>query len=193
MVALIVAKCTMETPVNRGTGAGGAQTNVNGKSFEEKTLNRARLLANGFSERDGNTYLANDDGSIVYLSQGALKKYFKNVFKIEMFRCPDEAYLIRRGDRYLLKILEKKNQNVAGSVDTKLLAGPGFIEEYKECLGPQFDVEYAFCLSAFLKKSYVSDQLKYTILRRINARHGIQVFFGDDADYFTHLDEWLRT
>ena len=37
--------------INRGTGAGGANTNVNGKSFEEKTSNEQRLLTNGFSKK----------------------------------------------------------------------------------------------------------------------------------------------
>lgn len=33
---------------NKGTGAGGANTNKNGKKFEEKTSNRERLLEMGF-------------------------------------------------------------------------------------------------------------------------------------------------
>jgi hypothetical protein len=35
---------------NRGTGAGGANTNLYGKKFEEQTNNYTRLLENGFSE-----------------------------------------------------------------------------------------------------------------------------------------------
>ena len=187
---------------NKGTGAGGAATNANGKTFEEKTSNEPRLLANGFTRKPipgisqkstqcSASYLGNHDDSIVYLSQRGLANYFAQKFTLELFRCPDEAYLLRKGDRYTLKILEKKNQNVAGSVDTKLLAGPGFLEEYAECLGPRFDVEYAFCLSSFLQKAYVSADLKYNILRRINERHGIAVLFGDDTNYTSMLDQWI--
>ena len=33
---------------NKGTGAGGSKTNVNGIAFEKKTDNEIRLLSNGF-------------------------------------------------------------------------------------------------------------------------------------------------
>jgi len=78
-------------------------------------------------------------------------------------------------------------------VDTKLLAGPGFIEEYKFCLGDTFEVEYGFCVSDFLKKKYESEGLKWRALRSINARHRISVLYGDDADYFSRLDAWLSS
>ena len=37
--------------VNRGTGAGGANTNKSGKTFEQKTENESRLLAAGFVKK----------------------------------------------------------------------------------------------------------------------------------------------
>ncbi len=185
---------------NRGTGAGGANTNKNGKAFEEKTSNEPRLLATGFvkgfipgKKKQKHDYLEKktDDGSIVYLTQGGLASYFMWKFSIVMVRHPDEAYLIQRGDQYTLRILEKKNQNVQGSVDTKLLAGPGMKEEYELCISDaRFTVHYAFCLSTFLKGQYVSDAKKWKLMRVINERHGIAVFFGDDADYYGKLDAW---
>jgi len=189
--------------INRGTGAGGANTNVNGKSFEEKTSNEQRLLSTGFIKKKipgykgkNAYYLVKEMSpteSITYLTQGGLKAYFEHFFKKEMCRQPDEAYLFRNGTTYTLKVLEKKNQNTAGSVDTKLLAGPGFIEEYQILLGDAFTVHYAFCISAFLKKDYVSDTVKYKALRTINERHGIKVLYGDDADYYETLDAWINS
>ena len=189
--------------INRGTGAGGANTNVNGKSFEEKTSNEQRLLANGFIKKSipgykGKSayYLMKEISpteSITYLTQGGLKAYFEHFHKKEMCRNPDEAYLFRNGTTYTLKVLEKKNQNTAGSVDTKLLAGPGFIEEYQILLGNAFTVKYAFCISAFLKKDYISGTAKYKALRAINERHGIKVLYGDDADYYETLDTWINS
>jgi cellulose synthase/poly-beta-1,6-N-acetylglucosamine synthase-like glycosyltransferase len=35
---------------NRGTGAGGAKTNANGKTFEELTNNESRLIAGGYTK-----------------------------------------------------------------------------------------------------------------------------------------------
>jgi hypothetical protein len=189
--------------INRGTGAGGANTNVNGKSFEEKTSNEQRLLSTGFIKKTipgykgkNAYYLVKEMSpteSITYLTQGGLKAYFEHFFKKEMCRNPDEAYLFRNGTTYTLKVLEKKNQNTAGSVDTKLLAGPGFIEEYQILLGDAFTVHYAFCISAFLKKDYVSDTVKYKALRTINERHSIKVLYGDDANYYETLDAWINS
>ena len=189
--------------INRGTGAGGANTNINGKSFEEKTSNEQRLLSAGFIKKKipgykgkNAYYLVKEMSpteSITYLTQGGLKAYFEHFFKKEMCRQPDEAYLFRTGTTYTLKVLEKKNQNTTGSVDTKLLAGPGFIEEYQILLGDAFTVHYAFCISAFLKKDYVSDTVKYKALRTINERHGIKVLYGDDANYYETLDAWINS
>ncbi len=186
-----------------GTGAGGANTNVNGMAFENRTENESRLLSNGFVRTDipGYTtkygfYLVKEISpteSITYLTQGGLKAYFKHFFNKEMCRCPDEAYLFRNGDTYTLKILEKKNQNTPGSVDTKLLAGRGFIDEYEILLGENFTVRYAFCISAFLKKDYISGSVKSKALRQINQKYGIAVLFGDDEDYYYTLDAWISS
>ena len=35
---------------NRGTGAGGAKTNENGKTFEDLTNNETRLVSQGFTK-----------------------------------------------------------------------------------------------------------------------------------------------
>ena len=183
---------------NKGTGAGGANTNVNGKGFEKKTDNEARLLAQGFVKKqlDGkgkyDYYL--EKGNVIYLTQGGLKKYMKQVHKLEMIRCPDEAYLVKDGDNYVLKILEKKNQNVEGSVADKLQIGDYMQYEYEYCLGEAFasiKVDYAFCISEFLKKIYTSDTTKYKILREYNKKNKVSVLFGDDEDYFAQLDKWI--
>jgi len=188
---------------NRGTGAGGANTNRNGKSFEDKTSNQARLLSSGYVEHRipgcnpkavNGFYLKkkiSEIESIIYLTQGGLKAYFAHFFQKEMCRSPDEAYLFQHGDTYTLKILEKKNQNTAGSVDTKLLAGRGFLEEYEFLLGESFTVQYAFCLSDFLKRDYLADCAKSRALRHINQKHGIAVLFGDDDNYYETLDAWI--
>ena len=193
-----------EKVVNKGTGAGGANTNVTGKSFENKTNNDNNLIKKGFEKvmipgkkknKDGYYLIKkiNDDEDIVYVKQHGLKFYFQYKFKIVMFRNPDEAYLYRNGDKYTLKIIEMKNQNVAGSVDTKLLAGPGFIEEYNYAINnDKFKVEYSFCISEYLKKNYISEVKKYDILRKILNKHNIKVFYGDDENYFDKVNEWLN-
>jgi hypothetical protein len=125
------------------------------------------------------------------MTQNGLKSYVKHFHHKELFREPDEAYLFRNGDKYTLRILEKKNQNGSGSVDTKLCAGQWFKDEYKECLGDGFTIEYAFCVSSYLKKEYLSDTPKFRTMRKLHAEQSISVLFGDDEDYFTTLDAWL--
>ena len=189
---------------NKGTGAGGANTNLNGKTFEEKTENETRLIANGFIRKDipgakgkYDYFLEQvnpDDAkkSVVYVTQGGFRAFSAHFLSNnDMCRNPDEAYLFRDGSHCTLKILEKKNQNVAGSVDTKLLAGKGFIDEYEFLLGPNFKVLYAFCLSSYLKNDYLSDKPRSRALRHITKKDEIAILFGDDADYYETLDAWL--
>lgn len=185
---------------NKGTGAGGANTNKNGLAFEDKTSNYERLIFNGYTKykipnKSGkyHFYLKKiyDTYTITYLTKGGLSAYFEWKFNIEIFRQPDEAYLIEKDNKYTLKILEKKNQSVDGSVDTKLLAGIGFIEEYKACLNENFNVEYGFCISSFLQKLYTSNDKKWVVSREINKKHNIQVLYGDDNNYYDSLDEWI--
>jgi hypothetical protein len=74
------------------------------------------------------------------------------------------------------------------------LAGPGFLYEYKWCLrGTEIHVNYAFCVSTFLKEKIMSDKPKWRALRDINKEYGITLLFGDDEDYFEKLDDWLLT
>lgn len=89
---------------NKGTGAGGSNTNYYGKKFEEKTNNQIRLLncdyiKNNFikkSKKIYNYYLLKrfEDKTIVFLLQNGLKTYMKNKYSIDVFRCPDEAYIL---------------------------------------------------------------------------------------------------
>jgi len=82
----------------------------------------------------------------------------KNKYNIELFRCPDEAYIIEyKSGRKVVKILETKNQNCEGSCDTKLWA-TSFKREYEIVLGCDFEVEYGFCVSLFLEKLFLSSK-----------------------------------
>jgi hypothetical protein len=189
--------------LNRGTGAGGVNTNVSGKGFEEKTTNIHRLIANGFVRKSipactgKNAYylekINTPTNTVVYLTQTAMKAYFSHFLNKKLFRCPDEAYLFRNENNYILKVLEKKAQNVSGSVIDKLQIGNYMQYEYRACLGENFEFKYAFCLSAFLKSEYMSDTPRFEILREYNQREKVEVLFGDDENYFEMLDKWINS
>jgi len=190
--------------INKGTGAGGAKTNYNGKNFEEKTINQQRLIDAGYTKNSftenptkaSDFYLTKtfEDKTITFVLQNGLKKYMKNKYNIEMFRYPDEAYIVEyNSGRTVIKILEKKKQTVDGSVETKLWAGPSLKREYEIVLGEaNFEVFYGFCVSEYFKTKLVSDKKKYTILGTILNEHNITVLFGDDKNYFQTFDSWFN-
>jgi hypothetical protein len=189
--------------INNGTGAGGANTNYYGKKFEEKTNNQQRLLEMGYTKNSFTKkpkkvfdyYLSKtfEDKTIVFVLQNGLKMYMKNKYNIDLFRCPDEAYIIEyTSGRKVIKILEKKEQNVEGSVETKLWAGTSLKREYELVLGDGFEVFYGFCVSEFLKNKLISNEKKYTILNTIFNETNIVVLFGDDENYFETFDTWFN-
>ena len=193
---------TVNAIVNKGTGAGGSNTNYYGKLFEEKTHNEKRLLEMGYvknsfakkQKKAYDYYLSKtfEDKTVVFVLQNGLKMYMKNKYNIDLFRCPDEAYIIEyESGRKVIKILEKKEQNVEGSVETKLWSGPSLKREYELVLGEEFEVFYGFCVSEFLKNKLVSNEKKYTILNTIFNENNITVLFGDDENYFETFDAWF--
>jgi hypothetical protein len=186
-----------EMEVNRGTGAGGANTNKNGKSFEEKTsfipiLEELAFIRKEFHKSKFGFYYNKtiDNKEFYFFTQSGLKKFLEEKFQKYLFRDPDEAMLIKENDKYILKILEKKNQNAEGSVIDKLCNAGYFIKEYNSCLDQKFTVEYSFCLSQFLKDKYTSDSPKFNVMRKIHNEEKINVFFGSDSDYFEKVKEY---
>jgi len=188
--------------INKGTGAGGANTNFYGKKFEDKTNNQNRLLEMGYiknnytkSKKINDFYLLKtfEDKTIVFVLQNGLKTYMKYKYNIDMFRCPDEAYIIEyTSGKKVIKIIEKKEQNVEGSVETKLWAGPSLKREYELVLDNEFEVHYGFSVNNFLKKKLTSNDKKYTILNTIFQENNIVVLFGDDENYFQTIDTWFN-
>ena len=199
----IITEPTLNIIVNKGTGAGGANTNYYGKKFEEKTNNQIRLLNDGYiknsftkkSKKKYDYYLSKtfEDKTIIFVLQNGLKMYMKNKYNIELFRCPDEAYIIEyKTGKKAIKILEKKEQNVNGSVETKLWASPSLKREYELVLGNEFEVHYCLCINLYLQNLLVSNSKKYLILNEILSENKIYVLFGDDENYFEIFDNWFN-
>ena len=77
--------------INKGSGAGGANTNYYGKKFEEKTNNQQRLLEMGYTKHSFTKktkkaydyYLSKsfEDKTIVFVLQNGLKIYMKKLKK----------------------------------------------------------------------------------------------------------------
>ena len=95
---------------NKGTGAGGKNTNKNGLNFEKISDSVPKLLDDGFIRKELSTlkksknkfsfYLEKtlSNKTIIFLTKNGLKEYMKLFFSIDIFRQPDEAYLIKNDD-----------------------------------------------------------------------------------------------
>lgn len=189
---------------NKGIGAGGANTTYYGKRFEDKTNNENRLLDNGYIKNNITIKRKNvfdysltktfEDKTITFVLQNGLKTYMKQNYDINLFRCPDEAYIIEyKNGKKIIKILEKKEQNVEGSVETKLWSAPALKREYELILNDLFEVHYCFCVNNFLKKKITSSDQKYLILNQILNEYNIPILFGEDINYFDNIDNWIYT
>lgn len=196
----ITEKVVKETKIkNKGTGAGGANTTKLGKKFEEETCMKKRLINNGFVEKkldktkSGRYLKKKEDGNtIVYLTQSGFKKYCKKKYNIEIWRNPDEAYIITTPDKCIVKILEKKEQQCEGSVETKILAGHGFRREYEIAMGDKFTIEYAFSINKFLSDKFNSKTPKYRAWRKILKEDNINVFHSCEQEYFENIEKWIN-
>lgn len=188
--------------VNKGTGAGGAKTNYNGLSFEDKTsiephLDKCIKKEIKINKRKGFYY---ENNNIIYFTKGCkngFKLYFEKEFNIITYRQPDEAYLIKKDDKYILKILEKKNQNVDGSVEDKLKTGAFNRREYELMVNIhteyKFTIEYYFCVSKFLQdKLELNQNIKYKNIKKIMMEDKIGLLYGDNEDYIDKLCEWIN-
>ncbi len=198
-------KSTSKTPKkNKGIGAGGKETNVKGKEFEELTNNSNNLLKDKYIKKSINkskfghflNKKIDENVEINFVLQSGLKTYFEHFHKITMFRNPDEAYIIKKGDTIIVKILEKKEQSVEGSVETKLWAGPSLKREYELILhkhfGEKVKVEYAYTLSKFLQDKMENKTEKFNILKTILEEANIKILYGNNADYLTQLNDWIN-
>ena len=190
---------------NRGTGAGGANTNLYGKRFEEKTNNLSRLVNDGYSKyvfhksytkSSNNFYYTKTfpDKTITFVTQQAFKKYIITKYNISPPLYPDEAYIIHYNNGpIVIRILEKKEQHVEGSVETKILAGPALKKQCQLVFGNRFQVHYAYCLNDFLYRRFHSNCRTFQTIPEQFQEANIPVFSGDETSYFTQLDAWINS
>ena len=189
---------------NKGTGAGGKKCTINGLDFEKSTniynyLIQKNFTKNILSKNKYGFYLYNkiNDIEIIWTLQGGLKEYFNKNYNIKLLRTPDEAYIIKdsKKDYIILKIIEKKSQNVEGSVETKLLACPSLKREYEILLSSnnkyKFIIDYALSVNDFFSIKFNSLEIKYKIMKQILDENKINIFYGSNINYYHDIYQWL--
>ena len=184
--------------INRGTGAGGANTNATGLSYEAKTdLSTDYIIVPSPSP-------TNSPSTTSTIPDSPLSKYprikftgnnkkFIKANKSELHKImtaaneintnlepaagcknPDEAYIAPESNR--VYIIEKKFQQTSGSVDEKIQTGV-FKKYHYGKLFPNYRISYIYCLSDWFRKAEYKSVLDYL------SENQIPVFWGNDPDY----------
>lgn len=187
---------------NRGFGAGGKNTTLNGLSFEIKTSIEKKLLESNYNKIVINNkqkygyYLEykEENKQIIFLLQSGFKSYFKKKYNINIYKHPDEAFIIYNNDNIYIKIIEKKNQNVEGSVEDKLKTGLFNKKEYERMLKSlkNINISYSFCVSKFLQNKFESNIIKYKNMKEILDEDNIKLFYGEEMNYNDNLLDWIN-
>ena len=173
--------------VNRGTGAGGSNTNASGLAFEKRTsLDECFDVVS--ENRNGKTVKFHDsDITLIRSEKGQFIRSMNDIRNSDIIlasgcKQPDESFFNTAKSRAV--IIEKKMQNKNGSVDEKIQTG-AFKKFHYNTLYPQCNIAYAYCLSNWFKKKEYRSVIEYL---RAN---GVYVFWGEDEDYKTKMKNFV--
>lgn len=169
---------------NKGTGAGGANTNKNGIPYEKITD-----LKDEFTILEKNKFFSkikfkNNEKVFIRTEQSNLFKYMKNHINSNITpahgcKNPDECYIFND----TIFIIEKKFQQVSGSVCEKIQT-PHFKKWQYERTFPNYNVIYMYCLSDWFRENCKSE-LEY--LNYLN----IPIFWGNCKNYKNKIIEFI--
>ena len=183
---------------NKGTGAGGANTNLYGKTFEQQCDLESSLIDMRFSKHVMNKsmkygyYLYKDSltTTVKYMKQSGLREYMRSYHNIERLHLfPDECLIIQRqsSSRPTLVVLEMKHQRVEGSCFDKIKCAPFYKYQYKELFGHLFDIEYHLVVNDFIKTKIQGNHL----LEKYLELHGVKYFHAENDDYVCTMLNYL--
>ena len=160
--------------VNKGTGAGGANTNANGLPFEHKTD-----LSNG------KDYLFLDERKLKVISKTKFLRNLENpdetIHKIHGMKQPDQAYLDEKSK--IVFINEVKFQQCSGSVCEKLQTSETKIFMLSKRY-PEYTFHYAYCFNDYLFDK-CKGEIQYFDFK------GIKYFHGDDSSWKDDCKNWM--
>jgi len=147
-------------------GKGGANTNKTGLEFEYKTKLEDALRGAEFRVEDFMVY--QQESKVAELAgKNRLYKYLESNFDgwenpLSAKLWPDEALIIDKTGR--LNIIEKKWQQVAGTVDEKLQTCGFKIRQYSRLIeGTGLDLKYIYLLNDWFAHPRYDDVRKYII------------------------------
>jgi len=177
---------------NRGTGAGGSNTNKNGLNYERITdliqyrdnIVHVKNVKFGKNINDNYDILKIKNKIFYRFMKKGLKHYFHKEFdnKYKKNLEPDES-LYNKSENTLY-ILEKKFQQVSGSVDEKIQTGPCKLFMYSK-LYPKIKIKYIYLLSDW----FLQD--KYELEKEYLDLHNIKIFFPNSINYIQEFTNYI--
>jgi len=177
---------------NKGTGAGGANTNKNGLSYEEYTDLKCKYKSCNFIKKDSiyEVVFEGYERRFIKANKSTLHKYMKKMGEINQdltpaagCKEPDEAYI--DNEKKSVFIIEKKFQQTSGSVDEKIQTGH-FKKIHYEELFPNFKIYYIYCLSDWFKKEEYKSTINYLKINSIPIFWGSSETCKEDMIQFMH-------
>lgn len=170
---------------NKGTGAGGSNTNKNGISYEEMTDLDDKLTI--IKENKFSTLIKfnGNEKSFIKTKQAHLFKCMKyamnrNIKKAHGCKNPDECFIDTVSKNMF--IIEKKFQQCSGSVCEKIQTPDFKMWQYSRTF-PNYNIIYIYCLSEWFKKNCIAE-LEYLDFKNIPYFCGDSKTFKDDIINF---------
>ena len=165
--------------INRGTGAGGSNTNKNGIPYEILTELNTEYNVISHNKYSKQIIFNNNKNKLFILTkQGQLFKYMnnyidKNISKAHGCKNPDECFIDEISN--IIFIIEKKFQQVNGSVCEKIQTPDFKIWQYNRTF-PNFKIVYIYCLSDWFIENCKAEveYMKYK---------NIPIFWGNSKTY----------
>ena len=175
-----------ENTPNRGTGAGGAQTNRNGLTYEEMTDLQTEYNIIEENEHSKRIRFINSEKIFITTKQSHLFKCMnehvnKDIKKAHGCKNPDECFIDAENKRIF--IIEKKFQQRPGSVCEKIQTSEFKIWQYSRTF-PTYEIVYMYCLSDWFKKNCKAE-LEYLEYKNV------PVFWGNNEDYKQNLIKFI--
>jgi len=172
---------------NKGTGAGGSNTNKNGLPYEELTnLNTDYQIISEETHSKRIRFTLNTEREFIMTKQSGLFKCMdkhvnKDIEKAHGCKNPDECFI--DDNLKIIFILEKKFQQTGGSICEKIQTA-GFKRRHYNKTFPKYDVIYMYCLSDWFKENCKAE---LDDLKDIN----IPVFWGNDSNYKNRIINYI--
>ena len=173
---------------NRGTGAGGANTNKNGLEFERKVDLKKNYKIISTRNNINKIKFNGTNRMFIETPKKKLQNYMKKNNKMNTqidiahgCKQPDEAYIDE--EKKLLIIIEKKFQQGSGSVCEKLQTAVFKREHYGE-LFPEYKIEYIYCLSNWFIKNCKAE------IEFLN-KNNFKIFFGKSKENIEQIIQFI--